>query len=345
MKQFGGRSKVLFLGALAFIVIGASAQAETKTDTECQEKCRKRSEQCLARCDKKPDPAGCRSQCETRAAECAQACEMREAVKQWKQERGASQPEETAAVGTRPLKLTVRWTAEKSTTGKSVRPPASKSTAAERETLEASAVMEVPDIDYGKEPPSLYAFSYLMGQAHGPEHLTVRGGPRKKLPETKLVSFTGKTGYTSNSSITVQEIMGPTCTDTISEQGSGALQPGGADMRGSLRIALYGDRAMVEVISNEFTVTGKQTSTCANRDSSAVSKKHSISATIGDPGLFAMQGQAGPDWTVKVSRTARGYSGTARHRVETKGQGATSSEEGITVETTTLEFTLDLPER
>ena len=239
--------------------------------------------------------------------------------------------------------LTVHWSrdtkvteGEKTGTGGKIR-----STQETRETLEALAVFEIPDVDYG----GFAAFGYAAGQVSAPDHVQVRGGPRRALPPSQLVSFHGQTALEAHGTIVTQNVNdgesggppGPPCEVTMSAKGEGEFAAGVPGAGGGQE----------PLVSFQFT-PGAATFTLASMSTFPVDEQ-SHSAPECKPARFhrwthdpiavnfpiasALMPQIATPWTGAVRLTPTGYSGDARLEQSEGGKKRT---------TETVSFTLDL---
>ncbi len=311
------------------ILLLATAHAQTPpTPAECQARCQATFARCKRNC-KPGSSAACEQTCNEILQTCKQTCEALGAL-QGAQTPAPSKPagggkEPLAAVGMKSLALQVDWMTETAdtatqTTTHSYRFYRSKTNS--RSELHATIALRVPDIDYSDGP---FIFSLLGGTVSGPEYLEVPRRPRQRLPDTTLVSFAGTAGYSFRESREMGLIEGPDCSDSVAIDGSSPLRPGAAvSPTGSFRLAISGDRAMVEVISQTFGAAGQSTSTCPGGQTEKIRKDITVGATVTDPALFVATGLVDPACQAQVGKTTSGYSGTVRCAKATANGGQES---------------------
>lgn len=231
-------------------------------------------------------------------------------------QKGEAQGGKEQAEGLIPAKLTVQWISEKRKTTEGEEGTHSyrsyRAEEEEKETLDATFNLEVPDINYWRKPDHIYAFGYVMGKVTGPEHLEVPRTKRVKLPKTKLISYDGAVSYKFRSHQWLGLIMGPDCERTENREGSGQLS---MEPYGLLRLVFMGEnKAEVQIRSAQLlTVTGEERSTCDVPPS--MRKIHRQRDPMG--AVFPMVvpiGQVLPGWSATVERTPSGLKGTATYQ-------------------------------
>ncbi len=228
-------------------------------------------------------------------------------------------------VGTRRASLKVHWI--RSMKQSKSNPDVDLSTTLEQR-LDATILLEIPDIDYfGK--PQWWVFGYAADMIIAPDKLVVPKGPPIKLPQTKLLSFSGQVS-TDRKTVLTGKVM-PSCpgeTDTLTERGESALQRGGPFP--GFMLQLIGGVATVSVTSNQFTATRQKTNSCPAAAAEPPSTVNmSISASFPEVGQnlppdltkgpnqdWKTRSTVDPGWTAQTTRTATGYSGTARRHYQ-----------------------------
>ncbi len=228
-------------------------------------------------------------------------------------------------VGTRRASLKVHWIRS----AKQSNPDADISTTGEQR-LDATILLEIPDIDYfGK--PQWWVFGYMAGRVIAPDKQAVPKGPPIKLPQTKLLSFSGQVSTDYKTALTVK--VTPSCageTHALTERGESALQTGG--LFAGFMLQLIGGVATVSVTSDQFTATRQETNSCPAvaaqppqtvnmyiRTASFPERGENVPPT-GPNQSWKTRSTVDPGWTAQTTRTATGYSGTARRHYQDNGQ-------------------------
>jgi len=252
---------------------------------------------------------------------------------------GVRKADKAAEVETIPAKLTVHWTAEKRTTQETPPPFRRIITGTERTILDATFLIEVPSIDYWKEPYGIYSFGYAMSKLYGPQYRKVQGRQRERLPESRLISYNGQVSYSSKSHLLKED---PTadphrCEVTTTMEGSSPLK---LEPYGLFNISFKGHGLVgngVQVLSNTFTVTGKKTFTCPALDPDSEQPR----PWQHDPVSIMFPVTEMPGWTTQVKRTPQGLTGTASYR-SSKKESRSGIEDSVTDETQTVSFTFEI---
>jgi len=252
---------------------------------------------------------------------------------------GVDKADKASEVGTIPAKLTMHLTAERRTTKETPPPFRRIIRGTERTILDATFLIEVPAIDYWKEPYGIYSFRYVMGKLYGPQYQKGRGRPRERLPESRLVSYNGQVSYSSRSHLLKED---PTadphrCEVTTTMDGSSPLK---LDPYGSFVIEFRGDSLVgngVQVLSNTFTVTGKKASTCPALDPDSEQPR----PWQHDPVSVMFPATEMQGWTTQVKQTPQGLTGTASYK-KTEKSSREGIESQVMEEVTTVNFTLEI---
>lgn len=239
-------------------------------------------------------------------------------------------------IGLIPAKLTVQWASEKRKTTEGEEGTHSyrsyRAENEEKETLDATFSLEVPDIDYWGKPDHIYGFGYAMGKVAGPEHLEVSRAKRVKLPNTKLLSYEGQITYAYRFQEWIGPIMASDCETTERRKGSGQLS---LDPYGFFQLQFMGeDKGHVQVVSGLLSIRGERKSTCDVPASTKIvpPQQRTFSA------VFPMMpnGLVLDGWSAKIERTPTGIKGTASYH------NTIREEKSITYENKTMTWNLAL---
>jgi hypothetical protein len=289
--------------------------------------------------------------------------------------RDRRRSERRSEVGTIPARLTVESTTERKSTGETYALKR-KHTSTVRETINATFLMEVPDIDYWR-PYEIHGLIYAMGKISTPEYRKIGGGQRERLPEGRLVNYSGQVNYFSESYVK-QVLLGKgpeeSCESTTTTEGSTAFK---LEPHGLFRIQYQGVEpdgtwiAEVNILhSGTLTLNSRESGTCGPRDQPppppleygpiGASFPRSGPLHVGPtpkqqeqmrriPGLPLSPEQLGglfgglPEgWTAQVRRTPTGLIGTASFRKIEKKEDIIGEDE--TQVTQTVSFTFSLGE-
>jgi hypothetical protein len=239
--------------------------------------------------------------------------------------------------------LTVHWSRDTKVAegGKTGTGGDMRSTHETRETLEALAVFEIPDVDYG----GFAAFGYAAGQVTAPDHVQVRGGPRRALPPSRLVHLHGHTTLEAHGTIVTPNVNdgegggppGPPCEVTMRAKGEGAFAagvPGAGSGQEPLVSFQFTPRAATFTLASMSTFpVDEESHTASDCKPGKFHRWTHDPIAVNFPVASALMPQIAPPWTGAVQLTPTGYSGDARLE---------QSEGGKKHTTEIVSFTLDL---
>lgn len=214
-------------------------------------------------------------------------------------QKGETQGGKEQAEGLIPAKLTLQQTHEFTV-------DLGGTTKRFKETVDATFLLEVPDIDYWKKwkkpyDPHTFDFTFPLSK---PKRKDKPAGSRRKSPNARVVSYSG----TVRQSYFYKHVAGNGCIHKTTKEGGGALEmePGG-----SIGIFFKGDElADVSLITKEYTLTTLMEDgpgPGCKPGSGTLSDQHNF------PAKFSMSFLSGlpQGWSGQLKRTPKGISGTA----------------------------------